>query len=253
MRPNSHVAAVIVGTSHQLQPVPQGLYVRVSNPKPGDWRMQVDPSGADSRFSAKAYVLNRINDLIVSARWPTRRPGEELYIFAFPRSKGGAITRPGAKLTARVSRPDGSTDTLELVDSGRDAPEHGDDIPGDGIFTGVYKNTNLKGAYGFQVNGEFEKWGLGSDAHKHDYKIESPKFLREVRVSAAIGDPGDRPKEPEDTKGGPTEGGGQNPPRDWCRYCCWLAAVFFILFLIALFLLWRCCWRKRGQVVRRVD
>lgn len=228
------------GTSHQLQPVPQGLYARISNPKPGDWRIQVDPSGADSRFTAKAYVLNRINDLVVSTRWPTRRPGEELYIFAMPRSKGGAITEPGSKLTARVSRPDGSTDTLDLFDNGRDAPEHGDDIPGDGIFTGVYKNTNLKGAYGFQVNGEFEKWHQGSDAHQHDAKIQSPKFLREVRVSAGIGDPGERPKEPEDTKGG-----GQTPPRDWCRLCCWLAGLFFILFLIALFLLWRCWLSKR--------
>ncbi|HBB86959.1 MAG TPA: hypothetical protein DC047_05035 [Blastocatellia bacterium] len=228
------------GTSHQLQSVPQGLYVRVANPKPGDWRMQVDPSGADSRFSAKAYVLNRVNDLVVSTRWPTRRPGEEMYVFAMPRSKGGAITEPGSKLTARVSRPDGSTDTLDLFDNGRDAPEHGDDIPGDGIFTGVYKNTNLKGAYGFQVNGEFEKWHQGSDAHQQNYKIESPKFLREVRVSAGIGDPGDHPKEPEDTKGG------QNPPRDWCRLCCWLAGIFFILFLIALFLLWRCWQKKRG-------
>ncbi|MDQ2936027.1 MAG: DUF1523 family protein [Acidobacteriota bacterium] len=126
-----------------------------------------------------------------------------------------------------------------MFDNGRDAPEHGDDIPGDGIYTGVYKNTNLKGAYGFQVNGEFEKWHLGSDAHQRDEKIESPKFLREVRVSAGIGDPGDRPKEPEDTHG-------NQPPRGWCRLCCWLAGIFFTLFLIALFLLWRCWRRKRG-------
>lgn len=229
------------GTSHQLQPVPQGLYVRVPNPKPGDWKLQVDPSGADSRFTAKAYVLNRINNLAISTRWPTRKPGEEMYVYAFPRSKGGAITLPGTKLTARVSRPDGTTDTLDLFDNGRDAPEHGDDIPGDGVYTGVYKNTNLKGAYGFQVNGEFEKWHLGSDAHQRDDKVESPKFLREVRVSAGIGDPGDRPKEPEDNRPG------QTPPREWCRYCCWLALFFFILFLIALFLLWRCCWRKRSR------
>jgi hypothetical protein len=239
--PAANARGVVIdpdGNSHQLQPVPQGLYTRVANPKSGDWKLQVDPSGADSRFTAKGYVLNRVNTFEVATRWPSRRPGEELYVFAYPRSRGGSITEPGMKLTARVTRPDGSTDTLELVDSGRDAPEHGDDVAGDGVFTGVYKNTNLKGAYGFQVNGAFDKWHLGSDAHKIDPRQASPRFLRELRVSAAIGDPGDKPKEPEDTRPNP-------PTGDLCRLCCWLAAVFFILLLIALFLLWRCCWRKR--------
>lgn len=239
---NASARAVLIdpgGNTHPMSPIPQGLYARISKPLPGDWRMQADPSGVDSRFTAKGYVMNRVNTFSVSTRWPTRRPGEELYVFAFPRSKGGSITQPGMKLTARVTRPDGTTDTLDLVDSGRDGPEHGDDIPGDGIFTGVYKNTNLKGAYGFQVSGAFEKWHLGSDAHKADLRLESPKFLRELRVSAAVGDPGDTPKEPEDTRG--------NPPRDWCRYCCWLAILFFVLFLIALLLLWL-CWRKKRQI-----
>jgi hypothetical protein len=218
------------------------VYARIANPLPGDWKMVIDSGGADSRFTAKAYVLNRINSLAVSARWPTRKPGEEMYIFAFPRSKGGSITQPGTKLTARVSRPDGSSDTLDLFDSGRDGPDHGDDIPGDGVYTGVYKNTGLKGAYGFQVSGQFEKWGVivgDPDQPKEKVNVPSPKFLREVRVSAAIGDPGDHPTNPEDTP--------QNPPRDWCKLCCWLAIFFFILFLIALYLLWRCCWRKRAQ------
>jgi len=228
------------GNNHQTQLIPQGAYARINQPLPGDWKMIIDSGGADSRFTAKAYVLNRINYLTVSTRWPTRKPGEEMYVFAFPRSRGGAISEPGTKLTARVTRPDGSTETLDLFDNGRDAPEHGDDLAGDGIYTGVYKNTGLKGAYGFQVNGSFEKWHLGSDAHQRDAKIQSPKFLREVRVSAGIGLPGDQPTEPEDTK---------NPPRNWCKYCCWLAILFFILFLIALFLLWRCCWRKRRSVV----
>lgn len=230
------------GNNHQTQLIPQGAYARIANPLPGDWKMIIDSGGADSRFTAKAYVLNRISSLAVSTRWPTRKPGEEMYIFAFPRSKGGSITRPGTKLTARVSRPDGSSDTLDLFDNGRDGPEHGDDIPGDGVYTGVYKNTGLKGAYGFQVSGEFEKWEVVTgdpDQPKEKVNTPSPKFLREVRVSAAVGEPGDHPTNPEDNP--------QNHPRDWCKLCCWLAIFFFILFLIALFLLWRCCWRKRAQ------
>jgi hypothetical protein len=224
------------GTTHQMQPIPQGLYARISKPVVGDWKMHIEPTGADSHFVAHAYVLNRVNRLVVSTRWPTRKPGEEIYVFAFPRSTGGSITQPGAKLTARVSRPDGSTDTLDLFDNGRDAPNHGDDVPGDGIFTGVYKNTGLKGAYGFQVSAIIDKWHLGSDAHQRNERIESPRFMREQRVSAAVGEPGDRPKRPED---------GRNPFGDWCTICSWLAGVLLFLLLVALLLLWRCCWMKR--------
>jgi hypothetical protein len=228
------------GNTHQMQPIPQGVYARISKPVVGEWKMRIDPSGPDSRFVARAYVLNRINNLVVSTRWPTRKPGEEMYVFAFPKSKGGSITQPGAKLTARVTRPDGSTDTLDLFDNGRDAPNHGDDIPGDGIFTGVYKNTGLKGAYGFQVSANIDKWHLGSDAHKRDERIESPRFMRETRISAAVGERGDKPREPEDGRTTP-------PSRDWCTLCCWLAVVFLFLLLVALFLLWRCYWRKRAD------
>ncbi len=139
-------------------------------------------------------------------------------------------------MTARVTRPDGSTETLELFDNGRDAAGHGDDMAGDGIFTGVYTNTNLKGAYAFQVSAVIDKWRLSHDAHDADEKLESPRFMRETRVSAAVGDPGDRPTEPEDDR---------NPPRDWCRICCWLFWITLFLLLVALFFLWRCCWRNR--------
>lgn len=226
------------GNSFQMLPIPQGVYARIPKPLPGDWRMRIAPSGADSHFIARGYVYNRINNFVASPRWPTRKPGEEMYVYAFAKSRGGSITEPGAKMTARVTRPDGSTDTLDLFDGGRDASGHGDDIPGDGIFTGVYTNTGQKGAYGFQVSAAIDKWHLGSDAHVHDDKTVSPRFIRELRVSAAVGEPGDAPKQPEDDK--PT-----NPPRDWCRICCWLFLVTLFFLLVALFLLWRCCWAKR--------
>jgi hypothetical protein len=226
------------GTTHQMGPIPRGLYARISKPIVGEWKMRIDLTGPDSRFVARAYVLNRINNLVVSTRWPTRKPGEEIYVFAFPKSRGGPITQPGAKLMARVSRPDGSTDTLDLFDNGRDAPNHGDDLPGDGIFTGVYKNTALKGAYGFQISADIDKWHLGSDAHKRDERVESPRFMREQRVSAAVGEPGDKPKESED---------GRTPTRDLCTICCWLALVFLFFLLVALALLLRCYWAKRAR------
>jgi hypothetical protein len=226
------------GNSHQTRPIPQGVYARISKPVSGDWQMRITPSGADSPFIARAYVHNRINNFVVSTRWPTRKPGEDMFVYATAKSKGGTVTQPGAKLTARVTKPDGTTDTLELFDNGRDADGHGDDIGGDGIFTGVYKNTGQKGAYSFQVSALIDKWHLGHDAHDHDDRVESPRFMRELHVSAAIGDPGDRPAQPEDDL---------KLTMDWCRICSWLFFITLFLLLVALFLLWRCCWRKRAQ------
>jgi hypothetical protein len=226
------------GNTHQMGPIPQGLYARISKPGIGEWKMQISSTGADSRFVARAYVHNRVNNFVVSTRWPTRKPGEEMYVYATAHSKGGILTQPGAKLTARVSRPDGSADTLELFDNGRDAAGRGDDMGGDGVFTGIYKNTGQKGAYGFQVNAVIDKWHLAEDDHDRDDKLESPRFMREMRVSAAVGERGDRPKQPED---GPTSS------KDWWTKCCWFTGVFLFLLLVALVLLWRCCWRKRAD------
>jgi hypothetical protein len=243
------------GTQHQMRPIPQGLYARIKNPVSGDWKMQISSTGADARFIARGYVHNRVNNLVVSTRWPTRKPGSEMYVYAFPKSKGGAVTEPGAKLTARVTRPDGSSDTVELFDGGRDAPDHGDDLAGDGVFTGVYKNTNLKGAYAFQVSAAIDKWHLSNDPHRRDENQVSPRFMREVRLSSSSGEAGDVPKVPEDDRppqggggrgditgpGGPSGTGGVH----WKDYCCWLFIITLILLIIALILLWRCYRSKR--------
>lgn len=232
------------GTAHQTRPIPQGVYARIANPVPGEWQMRVDPRGADSRFSARAYVHNRINNFVASTRWPTVTPGAEQYVYAFAKSRGGSITEPGAKLVARVSRPDGSSDTLELFDNGRDPAGHGDDIAGDGIFTGVYTDTAQKGAYGFSVAADINEWHQGSDPHVRDDTLVSPRFLRELRVSAAVGDPGDVVTRPEDDHKTPP--GGEQPPKpDIDR---WLLIAILVLILIGLILFWRCCCRRHAAV-----
>lgn len=237
-----------LGNNHQMRPIPQGLYARISKPAVGEWKLKIDQTGADSTFTARAYVHNRVNNLIGTTRWAKREPGAEMYIYGFPQSRGGAVTEPGSKLTATVSRPDGSTETLDLSDEGRDPTGHGDDVAGDGVFTGVYKNTNLKGAYGFQIGGTVDKWHQGSDAHKRDERLVSPRFVRDLRISTAVGQPGDVPKEPEDDRPGGHPGGPGGETGGWQRYCCWLFWITLFLLLIALFLLWRCWLAKRRRV-----
>jgi len=190
--------------------IPQGLYERIYSPTPGEWKMVIQPqevvipsspntasNGFNSNFVARAYTHNRVNNFIASLRKPSIEVNEEIYVYAIVNSIGGAITKQDEKIIAEVTLPNGKKDVVTLLDNGRDAQGHGDDIAGDGIFTGVYYNTVQKGAYGFHFKVNVDKWVLGSDAHKHD-QIESSRFLREVRISAGVRDPKDVVTHPED-------------------------------------------------------
>lgn len=187
------------GNIHKARSIPQGMYLRVRKPVPGVWQMAITPRGAiSSPFVARAYTRNRINILSASMRKPGVKPNEEMYIYAIFRSEGGAITRKGEKLVAVVTLPDGSRDTITLSDGGRDAKGQGDDLAGDGIFTGVFRRTALKGAYGFHIKASVDGWQPGEEAHKRDEDRKSPRFMREVRISAGVADPKDKIKRHED-------------------------------------------------------
>ncbi len=238
-------ATVIVkdpdGTTHQARSIPQGAYLRVKNPKAGDWQVLIDPSGkTDSEFVIRGYTHNRINHFTGSIRKPSIQPNQEIYVYGIARSFGGTITNQDGKITATVTLPDGSKDTVELFDKGRDAAGHGDDLAGDGIFTGVYTKTAQKGAYGFHFNVEADKWVLGEELHQRDDKKRSPRFMREVRVSAAVGDPKDVVTNPEDDPGtgsGTTPGG--NGPTI-------IQIIIVVILIIILILILRCCCRRKG-------
>lgn len=231
------------GTIHQTREIPQGRYARISNPVPGEWQLLIDPSGSsNSNFVARGYTHNRINGFNAALRKPSVQPNEELYLYAIAKSRGGSVTKAGEKIIARVTRPDGTTDTVELFDNGRDAGGHGDDLAGDGIFTGVYTNTALKGAYQFQFKTAVDGWLIGEEAHQPKPNARSPKFMREVTLSAGVSDPRDVVVKPEDDHKTPPGGG--EPPCD-NKQLTWLIIIVILLLLIALWMIWRCCCARR--------
>lgn len=199
--PAASASMVIIdpsGTQYEALSMPQGRYRRFTTPKSGTWQMTVQQRGSqDSRYVARAYTKNRPNSLTGAVRYPTVLPGEDIYVYAYPRSSGGPITSEGAKITATVQLPDGSSDTLELDDQGQPGGG-GDDLPGDGIFTGVYKNTTQKGAYTFLLGQDFTRWTQGTDRRRYDEKFASSRFVRQVRLSATVADPTDVEKDPDD-------------------------------------------------------
>ncbi|MDJ0865277.1 MAG: VWA domain-containing protein [Myxococcota bacterium] len=237
------------GVTHQSRAIPQGRYVRIASPTPGDWIMRIDPAAdAATQFVARAYTQNRINNFTASLRQPVVEPNDELYVYAIARSIGGTVTREGEKLTAVVTLPNGATDTVDLFDNGRDALGHGDDMAGDGIFTGVFTNTAQKGAYSFHFRAEVEDWVRGEEAHQRDERL-SPRFVREVRLSAGVGDPTEPVVKPEDEEDTPGTAPGDDPNLQTIK---WLLYVIVILLLIGLYMIWYCC-RKGRLAVTHVE
>ena len=231
------------GNTFETRSIPQGRYARIDTPKAGDWQMIIDPRGSNSSpFVARAYTHNRINNFVASLRKPSVTPNEEIYVYGIAKSKGGTVTKEGEKITAVVTLPDGSKDSVELFDNGRDAAGHGDDMAGDGIFTGVYTNTAQKGAYGFQFKVSVDQWLRGEEAHERDIDQLSPRFMREVRLSAGVSDPNDKVTRPEDEPDIPAEDGVTDNDIELIK---WLVMVILIVLLLGLIMIWRCCCQKR--------
>jgi len=225
------------GTAHDTQRMPQGRFLRVSNPAPGDWRMEIRATGATSPFVARAFAKHAGNHVAVAVRYPTVIPTGEIFVYAYPVDLGRAITS-AAPITATVTRPDGSTDTLALYDLGRDPAGFGDDLPGDGIFTGVYRNTALKGPYQFLVSARISNWAVSEDAHEHQQSGRSGAFARETRLSTAVGVPTDVETTPEDPPTGAPS---------WCDgWMCRILIALLLLVLLNLLIVWRCCRRANS-------
>jgi hypothetical protein len=189
------------GGQHSSRPMPQGRYARIGKPTPGEWEIIIDPRGVDSAYVVRAYTRNAIQSLTAAVRQPVVLPGKDIYVYAYPRSIGGGVTNLKETIMCTVLLPNGERDTMELHDRGLDANGQGDDLPEDGIFTGVFKNTKLKGPYRFHLRADIEKWSQSTDREKYDPDLMSPRLVREVRVSAAVGEPGDIPRKPIESIG----------------------------------------------------
>jgi hypothetical protein len=161
-------------------------------------------------------------------------------VYAYPKDLGRSITSD-EPILATVIRPDGGSDTLELYDRGRDASGHGDDVPGDGVFTGVYKATAQTGPYQFLLQANIDKWIVSADAHEHQLDGPSTRFDREARLSTAADDPRIVETTPEDDRYVVIGGEGS-----WCeRYLCLILWGIIFLLLLLVWLNYR-CGRTRG-------
>jgi len=208
------------GTQVRLRPMPLGLFAYVPKPEPGVWTIRVaQPAGATiNDYTARAYSRNVDVTISADVRHASVLPGQPIYAFAYPRTHGQAVTSAVKTIKAMVTRPDGTFDIMEFSDQGRDPAGQGDDVADDGVFTGVYRKTDLRGAYHISSFWAVNQWGVAEDAvgHTHGKGVKpnidraylSPAFMREVRLSATVIDPiKDVERRPEDPPRGQTKPG----------------------------------------------
>ncbi|HEY5911965.1 MAG TPA: lamin tail domain-containing protein [Verrucomicrobiae bacterium] len=179
------------GNQHPSVRIPQGRFLRIIAPPAGEYLMVVSNvvnATSNSTYVARAYTRHQLNSLTAAVRYPTVLPNQPIYVYAYPRSVGGGITQPTTTgITGTVLLPNNQTGTIVLQDMGLG----GDEIAGDGIFTGVCSNTSLKGPYRFNLRADINNWGQSTDRHVFNPTLRSPRFSREVRLSAAVGVPSD--------------------------------------------------------------
>lgn len=158
---------ILEGSASSVGPVsigPSNEFSRISVPTAG---------AAPSRYVKRAFSRNRVHALPAAVRYASVLPGEDIHVFAFPLSFGGPVTDPTARITGTVLRPDNTTDVFELNDMGRLLADGGDDIDGDGTYTGVYRRANLKGSYQFLLRAELDRWRTAEGGHESDPNIVS--------------------------------------------------------------------------------
>jgi len=181
------------GNRHASLPMDQGRFTRLASPAPGTYQLVLTNQGNIlSNYVVRAYSRNQIQSLSAALRYPTVLPGQPMYIYAFPRSVGGGITTSN-QIAGTVLLPNGQTDTIKLSDRGIPAniDTDGDVIGGDGVFTGIYTNTTMKGPYQFLLRAEMSNWVQSTERRVVSAKLRSPRFTREVRLSGAVGQPSD--------------------------------------------------------------
>ena len=243
--PKTRVDMVVTdpaGNQHRPSTMPQGLWVRIPSPAAGEWKVGIINRGdVDSNFVSRAYLKHQLLQVGVAVRHARVRPGEPLYVYAYPRSSG-PVSNLTTTLTGQVVRPDGSTDQVELHDRGRDTQGRGDDEADDGVFTGVYAKTDLKGAYTFLITAAPDRWLPSGDSPKRNTALQIPRFVRQPRISGSVGEAGERPKQFEDEPRGP--GGAPGTTRgDW-RCCPW--PVWLLILVLIILVLW--LWRRSARV-----
>lgn len=176
----------------------------IENPASGSWQADVIPINGTGNVT---YTLVTSLDTQLNLSLPQQEhlyePNEPIEIRANLSFEGAPLTN--ASVTAKVRRPDDSTENLTLYDDGL----HNDEAAGDGIYADLYTNTSLWGPYDINVialgtidNQEFAREGfttvwvkrypdLTISSSDISFSNDAPQEGEEITIDAIIRNVGD--------------------------------------------------------------
>jgi hypothetical protein len=157
----------------------------------GDWIMtpggkQVGTDGGS--FCLSAHVGNTAVSMPADVSQPSFAPGQPLLVTATPRFQGNSVA--GATVGATVQVPGSGNFPMTLFDDGN--PAHGDDIAGDGTYSGYFPLTAAAGLYlidvaadnlaGTTYGGEALYASVGAPV----FTEPAPAFTRRADLTASV-------------------------------------------------------------------
>ena len=150
----------------------------VDAPDSGEWQMRVEGVsivGGPYNYAVVAYLDSGVS-LSAWLDETTYGTGDPVVIAAAPEEDGAAIL--GAAVSAAITKPNGLTDEVALVDDGTGA----DPQPGDGEYWGTFTDTSQCGTYEF----DFSASGTASEGAFTRQEV----LLADAQVDGdAAGDP----------------------------------------------------------------
>lgn len=134
----------------------------VTSPESGNWTLEVTAINVKAAGEDYSGLITTETDLFVAAATDKNSytPNEPMIVAAYVQNNGTPV--PKVNITATITKPDNTKSSLQLYDDGL----HKDDKANDGIYAGVFSNTNINGSYDIlvtasgTVNGQtFERKG----------------------------------------------------------------------------------------------
>lgn len=166
---------------------PNSQMLTVNQPEAGTWTMVAIASAVSSgRIEAIAYADNpgvHLATAVAAGRVAFPAPVE---LKATPTFDGVPVV--GAKVAGVARRPDGSSVPVELYDDGK--AEHGDDIPGDGVYGARFEQYQGDGSYTFELRAENVSGVLNAGealfADEPSNERPAPPFTRFATTTAVV-------------------------------------------------------------------
>lgn len=149
-------------------------YYSIRNPESGLWKHQVTCVGnTEPQFTTIDSVFD--GEVALAAETTTGIDPDGAFTLLAALTDAG-LSIPTGAVTATVTRPDDTTEQIDLLDDGFG----GDEIAADGVYTATYPAAGQAGTYGFAFLGETDPGGPQSEMRE----------AMHVATAARLPDPG---------------------------------------------------------------